>query len=208
MRNKKPIIIFFGAPAAGKGTQAALLQKTFGIPHLSTGDMFRLIRKEASPLGKQVEEILKGAGLVPDEITVAIVENRTAKPDCAQGYILDGFPRTVAQAEALDALLKQRGEKVSIVLNMEVNDGELLNRVSGRYQQALAAGETPREQDKPEVFKERLNVYRKETVHVLDYYLKHTPKGTLQNIDGMQSIELVTAQILAKLEDATLVSSQ
>lgn len=202
---KKPIVVFFGPPAAGKGTQCVLLKDKLGIPHLSTGDMFREIRNEDSALGRQVADILKGAGLVPDEITIAIIENRTSKPDCKHGYLLDGFPRTVAQAEALDKMLAKRNDSVSLVLDMAVTDEELVSRVAGRYKQAIAAGETPREQDKPEIFKDRLVVYRKQTVPVLDYYKTKAAKGTLQSIDGMASIDDVTTAIMETLDEAGLL---
>lgn len=205
MKTKKPIVIFFGPPAAGKGTQCALLKDKLGIPHLSTGDMFREIRNEDSALGRQVADILKGAGLVPDEITIAIIEARTAKADCARGYLLDGFPRTVAQAEALDKMLAKRGDKISLVLDLAVSDDELMKRVAGRYQQAVAAGETPREQDKPEIFKERLVVYRKQTVPVLDYYCNATVRGKLYSIDGMAGIDEVTVSILETLDKVGLL---
>lgn len=177
-------IILFGPPGAGKGTQAKLIEKDYGIPQLSTGDMFRNAIKNQTPLGKKVKSILDSGNLVPDETVVDLVEETLDKPEFENGYILDGFPRTVPQAEAFDALLKKHGKKLNAFLSLEVPDDELMTRILNR-------GEG-RSDDTPEKVKTRLGVYNDETAPVLNYYKK---KGTYKAIDGVGTIKEISERI-------------
>ncbi len=188
-------IILFGPPAAGKGTQAAVLKETLDAAHLSTGDMLRAAVAEGTEVGKQAEEVMKAGKLVSDEIVIGIISDRIEKADCAKGFILDGFPRTIPQAEALDVMLVNKGKKIDFVINVKVADEELKARVANRKAQTEAAGETPRPDDNPEVFAERLATYREQTAPVLAYYEENAPAGVVQHIDGMASIDAVTEEI-------------
>lgn len=179
-------LIFVGPPGAGKGTQAARLTDTYGIPHLSTGDMLRAAIAAQSPLGLKVKEIMDEGGLVSDDIMVDLIKERLSEADCATGFILDGFPRTVPQAEALDAMLDTRCCGIDAVIYFEVNDTALFDRVQKR---ALDSG---RADDTADVLKSRLATYRQNTAPLLPYY---KAKGLLKEVDGMQSIEAVTEAI-------------
>jgi len=200
----KNIIVLFGPPAAGKGTQANILISKLGIPQISTGDMFREMAKaetheEIAALTesqRKVKEIMASGGLVDDEIVISLVKDRVAKEDCAKGYLLDGFPRTRNQAEVLDKMLKSTNDSITFIINMNVDDEELVNRVENRRKEIINSGNQPREDDDPKVFKEkRLNVYREQTVPVLEYYNDTAPDGVLFTIDAMESIDNVTKKI-------------
>ncbi len=201
MTTDRHIIILFGPPAAGKGTQAKLLSAALDIPQLSTGDMLRANVAAGSELGKMAKTIMAEGGLVSDDIIIAMIKDRIAQDDCARGFLLDGFPRTETQAQALDELLSATGEHVTHVINIEVSDSELVRRVSGRYQEAKEQHEqdpdafpAPREDDNPKTFASRLESYRKQTLPVLAYY-KRTASDTVTHVDGMQSIDAVNQAI-------------
>ncbi|HTO40542.1 MAG TPA: adenylate kinase [Rhizomicrobium sp.] len=187
-------LVLFGPPGAGKGTQAKTLQAERGLPQLSTGDMLRAAIAAGSPLGKQVEGILARGDLVSDDIVVGIIAERYDQPDCANGAVFDGFPRTIPQAEALDAMLAKRGKKITRVLELKVNDAILLDRVEQRIRQGVA-----RPDDNPETLKNRLAVYYKNTAPLLEYYTK---QGKVVTLDGMAPIADVTKAIAAALDSA------
>jgi len=191
----KNIIVLFGPPAAGKGTQAAILSESLGIPQLSTGDMLRAAVAEGTELGNQAKSIMESGGLVSDDIIIGMIKERVQKDDCEKGFMLDGFPRTVAQATALDLMLKDAGEKIALVLDIQVTDDELKKRVGNRYNETIASGCEPRADDNPETFTGRLETYREQTLPVLDYYKNNAEDGVLKSIDGMTDIEEVTKQI-------------
>jgi adenylate kinase len=193
------ILILFGPPAAGKGTQAARLKQTHKIAHLSTGDMLRAAIAAGTEVGKRAKAIVDKGDLVPDEVVVGIIGDRIKEPDCANGFILDGFPRTVNQAKALDDLLKGRTLEVNVVIVIEVDEVALIKRVENRANDARAKGQPVRADDDPETFKKRLAVYKAETAPVLPYY---KAQGKTKQVDGMQSIDEVTAQIEAVLKAA------
>jgi len=187
-------LILLGPPGCGKGTQAQILQDRFGAVQLSTGDMLRSAVKAGSKLGKQAEVIMNAGKLVPDDLIVSMIAERIAEPDCVEGFILDGFPRTVAQAEALDAMLKDKGLKLDHVIELEVDEAVLFARIEGR---AAESGGAARADDNPETLKKRLAVYRDQTAPILPYY---RDTGRLKSVDGMQSIDEVTAQLVAILD--------
>ena len=185
-------IVLFGPPGAGKGTQAKVLMETRGLPQLSTGDMLRGEIAAGSALGHQVEDILAKGNLVPDKTVIDIIANRYDRPDCARGAVFDGFPRTIAQAEALDAMLAKRGKKIDIVLELKVDEAILLSRVQQRIKEGTA-----RADDNPETVKNRLGVYRTQTAPLLEYYGK---QGKIVSLDGMAPIGEVTKAIAAALD--------
>ena len=191
-------IVLFGPPGAGKGTQAKILTQNYGWPQLSTGDMLRAAIKAKTDLGKKVEAIMAAGNLVSDEIVVGIIGERYDQPDCKFGAIFDGFPRTVPQAEALDAMLSKRGKKIDLVIELKVDEAVLLARAEKRYNEALAKGEEPRPDDNPETVKNRQAVYHRDTEAVLPYYRN---QGKVTAVDGMEPIEAVMAAI-AKAIDA------
>ncbi|HCR86304.1 MAG TPA: adenylate kinase [Alphaproteobacteria bacterium] len=192
----KSNIILFGPPGAGKGTQAQLLKDKYAIPQLSTGDMLRAAVASQSDLGKKADKIMKEGGLVPDEVIIGMIEERITQPDCANGFMLDGFPRTVAQAEALDRMLAEKGKKIDVVIEVKVPDDELKKRSEKRAAEAIAKGQQPRPDDVPEVFTKRLKTYWDQTAPVLPYYAK---KGIHFALDGTKPIEEVTSIIIAEL---------
>lgn len=181
-------LILFGPPGAGKGTQAKLLEEKLGITQLSTGDMFRNAIKNQTPLGVKVKAILDSGKLVSDEVVVEMVAEAIDDEKFASGYILDGFPRTVAQAEAFDALLKSRGEAVDAFIALEVPTDELVNRLVNRGQ--------GREDDTPDKIKVRLDVYERETAPVFEYYSKI---GKASVVNGLGSIEEIQQRLLRAL---------
>ncbi|KIF65831.1 adenylate kinase [Streptomyces sp. AcH 505] len=185
-------LILLGPPGAGKGTQAKLLVERYGIVPLSTGDMLRAAVAAGTPVGLKAKDIMAGGGLVPDEVVVGIIADRILEPDAAQGFILDGFPRTVPQAEALDRLLKERGLKLDAVVELRVNESALLQRVEARVAQMEARGETVRIDDTPEVLSKRLAAYRAQTEPLVHYY---SERRALLTIDGMMTIDEVTKEI-------------
>ena len=187
-------LILLGPPGCGKGTQAQILQDRFGAVQLSTGDMLRAAVKAETKLGKQAETIMNAGKLVPDDLIVSMIAERIDEPDCASGFILDGFPRTVAQAEALDAMLKEKGMKLDHVIELEVDEAALFARIEGR---AAESGGAARADDNPETLRKRLAVYREQTAPILPYY---QDSGRLNSVDGMQSIDEVTGQLVAILD--------
>lgn len=188
-------LILLGPPGSGKGTQAARLVERFGIAHLSTGDMLRAAVAARTPVGLKAAEIMERGDLVPDEVVIGVIADRIDQPDCANGFILDGFPRTVAQAEGLTKLLEDKGLGLDAVIELTVDENALLARIENRARETGGA----RADDNPETVKRRLEVYRSQTAPVSDYYRK---AGSLRTVDGMQSIDAVTEQILAELAPA------
>jgi adenylate kinase len=178
-------LILLGPPGAGKGTQAARLVAKYGIVQLSTGDMLRAAVAAGSALGNQAKEIMNRGELVPDQLVIDLIDQRIGAPDAAGGFILDGFPRTVAQAEALDALLEKRNLALDAVVELVVDEKELLNRVESRVRETLAAGGQVRADDNPESLKIRLDAYRKQTAPVSAFYVG---KGALKQVNGMDPI--------------------
>ena len=190
-------LILLGPPGAGKGTQAQRLVEKYGIPQLSTGDMLRAAVQAGTDVGKRAKAVMDAGELVSDEIVNAIVSERIDQPDCAPGFILDGYPRTLAQADAVAAMLASKGIGLDAVIELVVDDKALVGRIVKRAEDAVAAGQTPRKDDNPQVFDERLREYYKKTAPLLGYYYA---KGMLKGVDGMASIDDVTAQIDKVLE--------
>lgn len=190
-------LILLGPPGAGKGTQAQHLVQRHGIVQLSTGDMLRAAVKAETPIGLKAKDIMANGGLVPDDVVVGIIADRIEEPDAANGFILDGFPRTVPQAEALDRLLKSKGLELDAVVELRVNEGALLRRVENRIAEMKSRGEAVRADDTPEVLSKRLESYRAQTEPLVDYYAE---KRKLATIDGMKAIDEVQADIKRVLE--------
>jgi adenylate kinase len=208
-------IILLGPPGAGKGTQARRLMEKCGVVQIATGDLFRDHVKNATPIGKQIDAILKAGNLVPDEITIQMMSERMDQPDAKKGFILDGFPRNVAQAEALDRMLKGKGIKLDAVIQMKVNDDLLVDRIAGRFscgecgegyhdkfKKPKAEGECDkcgatgsfkrRNDDTAEAVRHRLEVYHKQTEPILPYY---ESRGMLKIVNGMAEMDEVEAEI-------------
>lgn len=185
-------LILLGPPGAGKGTQAQLIAQKSGIPQLSTGEMLRAAVKAETPIGLKAQEVIKQGGLVSDEIVIGIVAERIGEPDCGRGFILDGFPRTLPQASALDELLASRGTKLDCVIELRVDDAILSERIETRVRETLAAGGTVRADDNAEALKKRLMAYYRETAPLTGYYYAHK---LLKTVDGMAPIDDVTRQI-------------
>nr|WP_288555813.1 adenylate kinase [uncultured Mediterraneibacter sp.] len=212
-------IIMLGAPGAGKGTQAKKIAAKYEIPHISTGDIFRANIKNGTELGKKAKTYMDQGLLVPDELVVDLVVDRVNQDDCTKGYVLDGFPRTIPQAEALDAALEKMGQKIDYAIDVDVPDENIINRMSGRracvdcgatYHIVYAptkkenicdncgGGLILRDDDKPETVKKRLDVYHEQTQPLIDYYTK---AGALRTVDGTIDIDDVFAAIVKILED-------
>ena len=211
-------LVLLGPPGAGKGTQAERIKDRYRIAHLSTGDMLREAVAADTEVGRRAKTIMDAGRLVPDDVINRLVAERIAQPDCARGFVLDGFPRTLAQAEALDALLDERGERLDGVLELAVDDDALIERISGRFacaqcaagyhdrfKQPAVAGVCDvcgsrefvrREDDKAETVRARLEAYHAQTAPLLPYYLD---KGLLAAVDGMAGIDEVTAEIFEKI---------
>ena len=207
-------IVMLGAPGAGKGTQAKMIAAKYQIPHISTGDIFRANIKNGTELGKKAKSYMDQGLLVPDELTVDLVIDRLAQDDCKNGYILDGFPRTIPQAEALDAALAKLGEKMDYAIDVDVPDVNIVSRMSGR-RACTGCGATYhivynpskkgdccevcgeklilRDDDKPETVQKRLNVYHEQTQPLIDYYTK---QSILRTVDGTQDMNDVFAEIV------------
>jgi len=185
-------LVLLGPPGAGKGTQAQRLITKHGIVQLSTGDMLRAAVAAGTPIGLRAKSIIERGDLVPDEVVVAIIAERIGQPDAKRGFVLDGFPRTVPQAQALDRLLTERGAKLDAVIELKVNEGILLRRIERRVADMTARGETVRADDNPEVLKGRLAAYRTQTAPLASYY---ADKGILRGVDGMASVDEVAAAI-------------
>ena len=218
-------LILLGPPGAGKGTQAKRLEEKHGLVQLATGDMLRRAVASGSPLGRRVKAIMDAGALVPDDIIIDMIAERIAQPDAARGFILDGFPRTVPQAEALDRMLAERGRKLDHVILMEVDEPTLIDRISGRfscaqcgasyherYNRPKAEGECDlcgatdfvyRPDDRPEAIATRLAAYRNQTAPILPYYRN---RGILRSVDGMAEIDDVTRQIETVIGDAAVPS--
>ena len=197
-------LILLGPPGAGKGTQAARLVTRHGIPQLSTGDMLRSAVAAGTPVGLKAKAIMESGGLVSDDIVIGIVAERIDRPDARKGFILDGFPRTVAQAEALDAMLAEKGLGLDAVLEFKVDQGALIKRIEGRAAETSARGEPVRKDDDPEVFKTRLAAYNRDTAVVAPYY---KARGQLVEIDGMRPIEEVAEAVRRALAPAGRVDA-
>ena len=211
-------IIMLGAPGAGKGTQAKMISDKYNIPHISTGDIFRANIKEGTELGKKAKTYMDAGALVPDELVVDLVVDRVAKDDCANGYVLDGFPRTIPQAKALDEALAKNGVKIDFAIDVEVPDENIINRMSGR-RACVECGATYhikyaptkvenvcdrcgnelilRDDDKPETVKKRLDVYHEQTQPLIDYY---NEAGVLAEVDGTKDMMDVFGDIIELLK--------
>jgi len=206
-------IIMLGAPGAGKGTQAMKIAEAYGIPHISTGDIFRSNIKAGTELGKKAKSYMDAGGLVPDEVTIGMLLDRIHESDCKDGYVLDGFPRTIPQAESLTEALSKEGQKVDFAINIDVPDSNIIKRMGGR-RACLNCGATYhvefnppkvegicdacgnklvlRDDDKPETVKKRLDVYHEQTQPLIDYYRK---AGVLKEVDGTQEMGKVFEDI-------------
>lgn len=182
-------LILFGPPGAGKGTQAKVLQDERGLVQLSTGDMLRAAVAAGTELGRKSKAIMDRGDLVPDDLVVSIIAERLEKPDCAKGVIFDGFPRTVAQAKALDAMLSSRGRKIDAVIELKVDDEAMVGRMESRVRENPGAA---RADDTPETLRKRLGVYRQNTEPLLDFY---RGQGKLVTVDGMAPIADVSAAV-------------
>jgi adenylate kinase len=185
-------LILLGPPGSGKGTQATRLVQKYGIPQLSTGDMLRAAVAAGTPIGLKAKAIMDSGSLVPDEIVVGIIAQRVEEPDAHHGFILDGFPRTVAQAKALDTILEEKQHGLDAAIELKADPDKLVERIIRRADEAKAAGKPVRKDDDPEVFKTRLDAYRRDTAAVTPYYLE---KGLLHEVDGMAPIESVSQAI-------------
>jgi adenylate kinase len=190
-------LILLGPPGAGKGTQAQRLVEKYGIPQLSTGDMLRAAVQAGTDVGKRAKAVMDAGELVSDAIVNAIVAERLDQPDAARGFILDGYPRTLVQADAVQTMLKDRGLALDAVIELVVDDKALVGRIIKRAEETKTAGKPVRKDDDPEVFPERLREYYKKTAPLIGYYYA---KGLLKQLDGMADIDAVTKQIETVLD--------
>ncbi len=189
-------LILIGPPGAGKGTQAKILEQEYGLKQLSTGDMLRAEIAAGSDLGKKAKAIMDAGNLVSDDIMVDMIAKRIEQADCAKGVIFDGFPRTVDQAQALDAMLADKGKPIAAVIEFVVDEEALVGRLNTRIQQTIAAGQPVRADDNEETLRNRLQVYRGQTAPILPYY---EAAHLLTKVDGMKPIDVVTKEIRAIL---------
>jgi adenylate kinase len=213
-------VVLLGPPGAGKGTQAALITEKYGIPHISTGDILREAVKQNTELGRSAESYMSKGELVPDEVVIGIVAERIEKPDCTEGFLLDGFPRTVAQAEALDRALLERGIKLDAVISLDVDEDEVVRRLGGRRVcpkcgaiHSTVGGVVPqtcdacggnlitRADDQPEAIRRRLQVYKQQTEPLIDYY---AGKGTLRRVQASGAVDEIFGEIGRLLNDANV----
>lgn len=185
-------LILLGPPGAGKGTQAEGLAKRRGLIQLSTGDMLREAVRAGTPVGREAKAIMEAGGLVPDAVVIKIIADRIEHADCANGFILDGFPRTLKQAAALDELLAGQGKKLDAVIELKVDDGILESRIENRARETAAAGGTPRADDNADALRKRLMAYYRETAPLIGYYFA---KGKLHSVDGMAPITEVAGSV-------------
>ena len=213
-------LLLYGAPGSGKGTQANMLRSRFGIPHIATGDMLRAEIELGTDLGRQAQPLLAAGGYVPDGIMIDMIRDRLRQPDCAKGFILDGFPRTIPQAEALDVLMQELGRKFDRVLYLRVETSELLRRLSGRLvcpgcQRTYPPGAelcsadgtqlVQREDDKKEAVQPRIEIYLRKTIPVLDHYRS---EDLVSEIDGRGSIDDISGQVLTAIGQNGRVSQK
>jgi len=195
-------LILLGPPGAGKGTQAQRLVERHGIPQLSTGDMLRAAVKAGTEVGRRAKAVMDAGQLVSDEIVNQIVSDRVDEPDCRNGFILDGYPRTVPQAEALTGILAGKGQRLDAVIELKVDESALLKRMEKRVAETIAAGGQVRADDNPESFRKRLVEYREKTAPLSAYY---AGTGELKTVDGMADMDAVTAEIENVLTEAARV---
>lgn len=193
-------LILLGPPGAGKGTQAQRLVATYDLAQLSTGDMLRAAVSAGTAVGLKAREVMEAGGLVSDEIVVGIVSDRIEEPDCSHGFILDGFPRTVAQAEALDRLFEAKDMALTAVIELAVDEAALLSRIEKRARDTVAAGGQVRKDDNPQAFAQRLTAYRQQTAPLSEFYRS---TGRLKTVDGMAPIDDVSRAIDEILKEAT-----
>lgn len=195
-------LILLGPPGAGKGTQAKRLEQVHGLKQLSTGDMLRAEVAAGSELGQKAKAIMDAGQLVSDDIIIAMIASKLDTPECQNGVIFDGFPRTVAQADALDKMLAAKGRPLTAVIELQVNEDVLVDRLNNRISEMTARGETPRSDDNAETLRKRLQVYRDQTAPIIPYYER---KQTLRSVDGMADIDDVAAQIDAVLNGGAVM---
>ena len=204
-------LLLYGPPGSGKGTQAEMLHARFDIPHIATGDILRAEVAAGTPLGRKAQPIMAAGGYVPDDIMIGIIRNRLAQKDCAAGFVMDGFPRTIPQAKALDALLQELGKRFDRVLYLRVETQELVMRLAGRMtcpvdQKTYPPGTTTcpvdgavliqREDDRPEAVQKRIEIFLEKTLPLLDYYRR---QGLVSDIDGVGTIDDIFARVLTAL---------
>jgi adenylate kinase len=189
-------LVLFGPPGSGKGTQAKILQEQRGLPQLSTGDMLRAAIAAGTELGRKCKKIMDSGALVPDDVVIGIIAERYDQPDCENGAVFDGFPRTIPQARALDAMLNMRSRKIDLVVELKVDDAVLIGRVEQRIKDS---GGVARADDTPETLKNRLTVYYQNTAPLLEYYKRQSKLAT---VDGMAPVGEVTKAVAAVLDKA------
>lgn len=190
-------LVFLGPPGAGKGTQAERLRTRYGIPQLSTGEMLRAAVQAGTPIGLRAKAVMDAGLLVSDDIVVGIVADRIEEPDAKRGFVLDGFPRTLAQAEALDAMLVRKGLTLDTVLELEVDESALIDRIRKRVEDTLAKGGAVRADDTPDAFRTRIEAYKAQTAPVSGYY---ESRAALRRVNGMMPMDEVTRAIQAHLD--------